>query len=239
VILEVSPDSAPIVHVVATTVLYLHIGAGLISLMAGVGALSARKGSRLHRVYGNVFVVAMLTMASIGAAVSPFLNPPQWVNVVAGTFTVYLVVTAWMTARLPSPDRRVAALTFAVAVAIALGAVAIGWATMNDPHGKNAGGAFVFAAIMSLAATGDFRVMLGRELSRVQRTVRHLWRMCFALLIAAASLFLGQPQLFPETARGLRFVPVLAVVLAMLGWIVRVRKKRGSMVFSADVARRV
>jgi hypothetical protein len=56
VILELSPDATPIARFAAATILYLHIGAGFIALMSGAAAAIARKGSRVHRRAGDVFV---------------------------------------------------------------------------------------------------------------------------------------------------------------------------------------
>jgi len=42
---------------------YIHIGAGTLSLFAGTIAMVVKKGSKLHRKAGNIFVVAMLLMA--------------------------------------------------------------------------------------------------------------------------------------------------------------------------------
>jgi uncharacterized membrane protein len=228
VILEVSPDSSPALHIAATTILYLHIGAGLVALVTGSVALLSQKGSRLHRRAGQVFVVSMLIMAAIGAAVSPFLNPPQWANVVAGLFTLYLVATGWLTVKRQNRVAIVDFVALSFAIAIALGAVRIALEAMNDLDpsvASDAAPAFMFAAIVSLAAVGDLRLILRGTLSGTQRLVRHLWRMCFGLLIATASLFLGQPQLFPESVHGtgLLFVPVIAVLGLMTFWIIRVR----------------
>jgi hypothetical protein len=48
--------------------------------------------------------------------------------------------------------------------------------------------------------------------------------MCFALFLAAISLFIGQSQAFPEPLRnsGLLPIPVLLVLLLMFYWLVRV-----------------
>ena len=39
-------------------------------------------------------------------------------------------------------------------------------------------------------------------ISGAQRITRHLWQMCVALFIAAASFFLGQAKVFPASVRG-------------------------------------
>ena len=68
-------------------------------------------------------------------------------------------------------------------------------------------------------------MILRRGVTGAQRIARHLWRLCFALFIAAGSFFLGQPQVFPVSLRG---SPLLILVsVAPLGfllfWLVRVR----------------
>jgi hypothetical protein len=50
--------------------------------------------------------------------------------------------------------------------------------------------------------------MLARRLQGRHRVVRHLWRVCFAMFIAAASFFLGQAKVFPKP---IRIIPLLAI----------------------------
>jgi len=61
-VLHISPDSHVLVHAAAAAVLYLHVGAGTVGLLAGAAAFVFRKGSRLHRQAGKVFVIAMLVL---------------------------------------------------------------------------------------------------------------------------------------------------------------------------------
>jgi uncharacterized membrane protein len=44
--------------------LILHILAGSIGLLSGTVAMAVRKGGNLHRASGNVFTIAMLTLAA-------------------------------------------------------------------------------------------------------------------------------------------------------------------------------
>src|SRR6266446_5937360 len=57
--------------------------------------------------------------------------------------------------------------------------------------GVPAGMNFFMGTVMLLAATGDLRMLLGGGVAGAKRVVRHLWRMCFGLFIAAGSFFLG------------------------------------------------
>ena len=84
-ILQVPAGSPWWVLAAADALLFLHIAGGAVGLISGAAALTARKGGRAHRLAGLVFVVSMTIMASIGAAVSPFLPIPQRANVMAGS----------------------------------------------------------------------------------------------------------------------------------------------------------
>ncbi len=55
-----------------------------------------------------------------------------------------------------------------------------------------------------------------------RRIRRHLWRMCFAMWVAAASFFWGPPGRVPEVIRipALQAVAVLLPIAVMLYWLV-------------------
>lgn len=225
-ILHVDPASPAIVHIGAAALLYSHIGAGMISLASGYGALAFRKGSRAHRLSGNVFFASMLVMATIGFAVSPFLSPPEWANVSAGLFVLYLVITSRTAVTRRTPPDRFDKAMLAFGCFIAAVSVAIGLGLFDQGHvNKNKTVAMVFSAIVTLSAFGDLRMILRRGLDATQRLIRHLWRMCAALAISAGSLFGGQQKLFPKALQesGLLSVPILLVLVAMLYWFVRIR----------------
>ena len=87
---------------------------------------------------------------------------------------------------------------------------------------------FLFGIVALLASAGDFRFLRSGSPRGAARIARHLWRMCFALLIAALSFFIGQSDEFPPA---LRIMPLLALpMLIVLGvlfyWLWRVRVRR-------------
>ena len=57
-----------------------------------------------------------------------------------------------------------------------------------------------------------------------QRIARHLWRMCFGLFIATASLFLARPQLFPALLSKTHILLLLGILplMLMVFWLIRV-----------------
>lgn len=229
-ILEVSADSSWIARGSAALVLGLHITAGVVGILSGAAALTFRKGSPLHRRAGNWFFVSMLVMSLIGATVSPFLPRPNWGNVVGGVFTFYLVATSWLTIRRADGGAgRVAIGAFLIGLVVVATDFTLGYRAARGLPGAHDGtplpAYFVFGGAAALSAIGDLRVYLRRGVQGTARITRHLWRMCVALLIATLSLFLGQPQVFPAFLRGspALFLPELAIVGAMLFWLIRVR----------------
>src|SRR5258708_25685341 len=78
-------------------ILIVHIGAGSWGLLSGTAAMSFRKGSPRHVLAGKAFVASMLTMGAFAAYLAIVRNQPN--NIGGGILTVYLIGTAWLTAR--------------------------------------------------------------------------------------------------------------------------------------------
>lgn len=229
-ILELADGSSALVRGAAALLLGLHVTSGIVGIASGAVGLVVRKGSATHRKAGVLFLASMLTMATIGTLVSPFLPRPNWSNLIGGLYTLYLLATAWAAARRrDGRARRLEVGALLVALGIAGLAVTLGLAAARSPTGSLDGtplpAYFVFGAAAALAAAGDLRWVARRQLTDAQRLTRHLWRMGVALLIAVASLFLGQPRVFPAALRGsmLLLAPEVAVGSAILYWLVRVR----------------
>jgi len=200
-----------------------HICAGSLGLLSGAVAMSLRKGSRRHGVAGTVFFVSMLSLSASGACMAFVAPEGEELNVLMGILTFYLVATAWVTARRRNGETGLfdwAALLVALAVAAGLAKLGVEAAKA----GHSAGLYFFFGAVALLAAVLDLRMIVRGGVFGAQRIARHLWRMCSALFIAVGSLFLGQPQLFPDALRrtGVLAVPSLLVVMLLIFWLIRV-----------------
>ena len=212
----------------------LHIGAGTLGLLAGYVALYSTKGLPLHRRAGMVFVYAMLTMCLFGTLIAIVRGVAPAVNVPAGVLTAYLVITALTTVRPPgaavsrwlNPSLMLVALTVGVANLVFL------FEALGSPDGKRNGmPAFpfiMFGAVGTLGAALDVRMMRSGPLQGAARLRRHLWRMSFALFIAALSFFIGQAAIFPKPIRILPLLalPMLVVLVTMFYWLWRVRGRR-------------
>ena len=217
----------------------IHVVAGALAVVLGFTALFVKKGGTLHRRSGMLFVYAMLVMGTT-ASILEFQRSAAATNLVAAILSLYFVGTALTTVRPPSRWTRainVASLT--VAVGLALAAILGGIQKVSNP-GLSPGGvpfrtigvmSFVLATVLLLAAAGDVRIMLSGMPRGGPRLARHLWRMCFALFIAAGSFFSIRERvakILPEpfTTGPMRALPILLLFGAMFYWLWRVRGRR-------------
>lgn len=219
----------------------IHIVAGMLAVVLGFTALFVKKGGTIHRRAGMLFVYAMLVMG-ITASILEFVQRGDVTNVVVAVLSIYFVGTALTTVRPPSRWTRainIAALT--VAIGLAFAAIAGGVRNVNNPL-LSPGGvpyrtigvmSFVLATALLLAAAGDVRIMRSGMLQGGRRLARHLWRMCFALFIAAGSFFSIRERvakILPEpfTTGPMRALPILLLFSAMFYWLSKV-DRRGNL----------
>jgi len=211
----------------------IHVAAGGLAIVLGAVALLVKKGGTVHRRGGLLFVCAMLVMG-ISASILG--------NMGGGVMTVYFVGTALTTVRPMSAwTRTFNAAALMVVVGLALLTIGGGVKAFNSPGGFLNGVPFVMlfflAAVMILAATGDVRIMRFGVPRGGPRLARHLWRMCFALFIAAGSFFSIRQRvakILPEpfTTAPMRALPIVLVFGAMFYWLWRVRRRRTSPVLA-------
>lgn len=209
----------------------LHIAAGGLALVLGALALLAKKGGTAHRRSGLLFVCAMVVMGTTAAILG---------NVIGGLMAAYFVGTALTTVRPVAPwTRRINAAALTIAIALAFLSIVGGVAAVNR-SGLSPGGvpsrtigvmSFFLAGVLLLAAAGDVRIMRFGGPRGGPRLARHLWRMCFALFIAAGSFFSIRERvakILPEafTTGPVRALPIVLVFGAMFYWLWRVRSRR-------------
>ena len=212
----------------ASPMLIVHIGAGTVGLLSGAAALLFRKGSRRHRIAGKLFVVSMVSMAASASLLAYAIQ--EWSNVMGGITTIYFVATAWMTLLREEGETGIFEIvSFLVAAGAVAGNLAFGLQAANSEtglvDGLPAGTFYFFAGLMAVFAAGDLRLILRGGVAGAQRIARHLLRMCYAVFVAAGSLFLGQMQVFPEFIRetNILFVLPLVPLVLMIFWLIRVR----------------
>jgi hypothetical protein len=225
-----------LLHYLTLFAFVLHIGGGATALAAGTVAMFARKGGRLHRRAGTVFVLSMFVMAIFAVHLAVAM-PGQMVNVFIGTFAFYLVATAWMTVRRTEgvsglSDKIVLLVSLCLCAPFAIlsfqlaaglpplfkGAVAFEGPVLIAIHS--------FTLVLILAAVGDARLVLAGGLSGTPRIARHLWRMCLGLTLATGSAFTNGFARFlpgPYHVPPIFFLPQFLPLLLLVFWMIRVR----------------
>jgi hypothetical protein len=221
--------------------LLVHICGGSLGLLSGTAAMAFRKGSPRHVLAGRVFVASMLTMGTFAAYLAIVKNQPN--NIGGGILTVYLIGTAWLTAR--RRDGETSRFDW-VALLIPLAIGILMWMTglkvlrsgASSLNGVPVGMILFMGSVCLLAAAGDVRMLLRGGVVGAKRISRHLWRMCFGLFIAAGSFFFGgsnrplrllstvgigkylSPAIFNTP---LYLVLTLLPLILLIFWLVRVR----------------
>jgi uncharacterized membrane protein len=209
--------------------LFLHISAGIIAIISGTLAMCFRKGSRRHAQAGEIFVISMLTMGA--SAVYLAFMKHEMNNVGAGILTIYLVATAWVTAKRKDGetsffDWGLLLIPVFVGVANWISGVQVMRSPTGPTDGVPVGMHFFMGSVMLLAAAGDVRMLLRGGVFGAQRIVRHLWRMCFGLFIATGSFFLGQgTRVFPDwlLRSNVLIVPAILPLVLLIFWALRLR----------------
>ena len=208
--------------------LLLHIIAGTLGVLSGFVAVFLLKGSRRHGRAGKVFVISILCLSASGVYLAVMKSQPG--NILGGTLTFYLVATAWLAAK----RRDVGPGIFdwgALLVVLTVGALQVtygleaAFSSTGLKYGYPPWPYFFLGSVAVIAATGDIRMLARHGISGTQRIARHLWRMCFALFIAASSIFLARQQLFPVLLQkaGVLILLSFLPLLLMIFWLVRVR----------------
>ena len=221
--------------------LLVHICGGSLGLLSGTAAMSFRKGSPRHVLAGKVFVASMLTMGVFAVYLAITRHQPS--NIGGGILTVYLIGTAWLTARRRDGETSrfdwvVLLIPLAIGIFLWVIGLNIVRSGASSQNGVPVGMILFMGSVCLLAAAGDVRMLLRGGVFGAKRIVRHLWRMCFGLFIAAGSFFLGpsnrplrllstvgvgkylSPVLFNTT---LYLVLTILPLILLIFWLVRVR----------------
>src|SRR5216684_1186178 len=221
--------------------LIVHICGGSLGLLSGTAAMCFRKGSPRHVLAGRVFVASMLIMGAFAAYLAITRHQPN--NIGGGILTVYLIGTAWLTARRKDGETSRwdwVWLMIPLANGILLWMTGVKVLRSGDSSlgGVPVGMMFFLGSVCLLAAAGDVRMLVRGGVAGVKRISRHLWRMCFGLFIASGSFFFGgsnrplrllstvglgkylSPALFNTT---LYLVLTILPLILLIFWLVRVR----------------
>lgn len=229
--------------------LTLHIAAGGLAILLGALALTVKKGGTMHRRSGLLFVLAMLVMGTSASALTLLAGRVDG-NLFAGVLSAYFVGTALTTVRPASTwTWRINAVALGVAVVLAVGCALGGVRSINTP-GRDANGvpfqtagamSLIISVLLVLAAAGDIRILRIGMPRGPQRLARHVWRMCFALFIAAGSFFSIRERVAtvlpePLTTGPMRALPIVLLFGTMFYWLWRLRRRTTPVLVRHDSA---
>src|SRR5712691_5982312 len=144
-------------------ILVVHICAGTLGLLSGTAAMSFRKGSPRHVLAGKVFVASMLTMGVFAVYLAITRHQPS--NIGGGILTVYLIATAWLTARRKDGETiRLDWVALLIPLAIGILLWTIGLKVLRSgarsQGGVPVGMTFFMGSVCLLAAAGDVRMLV-------------------------------------------------------------------------------
>ena len=204
----------------------IHAPAGTLALVTAVVAMSAGKGSALHRKAGSCFTLSMMIMLVSGIAAAYLKGSTD--DMMLGAIVMYTVFTARLAARHKKNETglmEVIALIWILGFAITSFSISAGWREVMAPDVYLVWGGFAV-----LCALGDMRNLFHSGLAGVQRVVRHVWRIGFSLVWAALAFtdkivkMLGaniksmpQDQLLLIVA-----LPTLLILVIILYWIANI-----------------
>ncbi len=208
-----------------------HMAGGTVGMIAGLIAVFARKGERLHRAAGKAFTVSMLFM-TVAAGYLAVVRPGQLPNLIVAAMVLYLVVTAWLTAQRKDGERagfpEKVGLAFITLLFLPFSGLSFLSVIGKAPpviHDETAIATYIFTGVVGLAAIMDLRVVLGARLAGAARVARHLWRMCLALTLAVGSFTLNAlPRILPFKVHvtDAWFAPQFVMLGVLFFWLARV-----------------
>lgn len=211
-----------------TSTMIIHVTFGGVAILSGFVGLFSKKGHLAHRVAGRVFVISMVAMALAGSLIA--FQKPEMITLIAGLFTIYLVISAIVTVRstLLLHSWQGFVMGFC-AFCIGLSGIYYGYqANLSADKlydGFPAVPYLFFGGLALLSAGMDLKIIVQKHINGSYKIARHAWRMCLALFIAAGSLFDGPgTKMFPDALQGssLLLVPQGIVVLLLTYWLFRI-----------------
>jgi len=203
--------------------LILHIITGVIVLLSGYAALVARKGQPFHRLTGNIFFIAMIFLS----LTATYLEYQLEEFPIMGILSLYFVSTSWSAVkRKPGEIGKLEYFAFFIITVVAVTFFKWGWDIVYNGKVLEGtlplAGYFIFGSFAAMAALLDLNMFVRGGFKGTHRIARHLWRMCFALLLPTLS-FLDQ-DIFPDFIKGtfILWLPIFLILIVMIYWLFRV-----------------
>ncbi len=190
--------------------LTFHIIAGTILFLSGIVALSFRKGAKLHKISGNIFYIALLLMASSAAVIA---DDPT-----IAFSSIYFASTAWVVVLRAENKSGIFEIIAFIAIAVICGRYFY-FAFTSEP-GFMTTMFYIFGTVALIAALFDLKMIINGGVSGKHRIVRHLWRMCYAMLGAVMSFVANASKYWSDYIA--EDLPLYIMIVVMFYWLFKV-----------------
>ncbi|MEE6208583.1 hypothetical protein U3A55_00210 [Salarchaeum sp. III] len=218
-----------------TPVLWAHIGVGVAALVAGAGAMVSRKGSRLHRRFGAVYVAGTAGVVLSAFALTSATRDLFLASI--AVFSGYMVFAGYRALAQKPRGRPATRLDYAagiVMVVVAVGMVALGgWGVLVEGRGRSV--VLVAFGALALAFAGQDLLTFRRGPSlRFDWFYRHIARMLGSYIATVTAVSAVNLFFLPTVVRWLWPTAVGTPLIAL--WIRRYQRRFGENGTPRDIA---
>jgi hypothetical protein len=202
---------------VEAATLWLHIAAGVVAVLAGLGAMVTTKGGRRHRRAGVVFVAAMGVV--VGTVVPLAAIDPTQLRlflVLVAVFSGYLAFSGYRTLSRKRPDDDATAVDWGGAALVVLACLALGgWGVSLLAGGDTFGTVMVVFGVIG-TVFGGLDVRNFRREGGGEWLVDHLSRMVGAYIATVTAVSVVNLTMVPRVVAWLW--PTAAGLPLILYW---------------------
>lgn len=184
---------------IETVVLLIHIAAGVLALLTGLGALATAKGSRLHVRSGRLFVGAMfVVVVTVFALTLVDATTPRLILSLVAVFTGYFVFAGYRIVSRKHRSNEPDSIDWAaVGMLVAVGVGLITWGLWDVLAGSQFGIVMaVFGGIAMAVGVGDVRRFRGPD-HNPRWLSDHLTRMIAAYIATVTAVSATNLTMFP------------------------------------------
>jgi uncharacterized membrane protein len=175
---------------VETTTLLVHVGAGALALLAGVGALATEKGGPRHRQSGRTFVRAMAVVVATSLLLFA-LDPTSFRGFLAlvAVFSGYLAFSGYRVLARKRPDDGAGRVDWAAAACVLLACLGMaGWGVVRLTDGSTFGSVLVVFGGIGVAMGGNDARRFQTDDGPTAWVPLHLTRMIAAFIATVSAV---------------------------------------------------
>ncbi|WP_115863281.1 hypothetical protein [Halorussus litoreus] len=173
-----------------TWTLWVHVAAGVLAVVAGIGALVTAKGRRRHRQVGKIFVVSMgVVVATVFLLLAVEPTSFRIFLALVAVFSGYFAFSGYRVLSRKRPADDAAPVDWLAAVSVVVACLGLGgWGVAQLAGGTSFGTVLVaFGAIGLVVGGGDLRQFRATDRGEEWLTA-HLSRMLAAFVAAVSAV---------------------------------------------------